>query len=87
MLGKFKIIIPDCSTITTDNNNNNNITNQPTRRKTHNLQVLYNPLKGMHFIHEILKQSENMIQFTPIGGGIDGREQISPEEVSHAILY
>ena len=50
--------------------------------KHRDLQVLYNPLKGMHFTHEIIKRCGNTIQFTPIGGGPDGRERISPQKVS-----
>ena len=48
------------------------------------LQVLYNPLKGIHYTDEIKKRSargKDAIQFTPIGGGSDGRQRISPEEV------
>ena len=36
----------------------------------------------MHFTHEIIKRCGNAIQFTPIGGGPDGRERISPQKVS-----
>lgn len=48
------------------------------------LQVLYNPLKGIHYTDEIKRRSgrgKDAIQFTPIGGGMDGRSRISPEEV------
>lgn len=45
------------------------------------LQVLYNPLKGMHYTDEIRKRSNKKITFTPIGGGPHGRERISYEEV------
>lgn len=48
------------------------------------LQVLYNPLKGIHYTDEIQRRSargKDAIKFTPIGGGSDGRQRISPEEV------
>jgi hypothetical protein len=45
------------------------------------LQVLYNPLKGMHYTDEIRKRSDKKITFTPIGGGPNGRELISYEQV------
>lgn len=48
------------------------------------LQVLYNPLKGIHYTDEIKRRSargKDAIKFTPIGGGADGRQRISPEEV------
>jgi hypothetical protein len=50
------------------------------------LQVLYNPLKGMHYTDEIRKRSDKKITFTPIGGGPDGRERISYEQV-RAMLH
>ena len=58
----------------------NRSTEEPHQKR--DLQVLYNPLKGMHFTHEIIKRCGNAIQFTPIGGGPDGRERISPQKVS-----
>jgi hypothetical protein len=48
---------------------------------TRDLQVLYNPLKGMHYTDEIRKRSDKKIIFTPIGGGPNGRERISYEQV------
>lgn len=48
------------------------------------LQVLYNPLKGIHYTDEIKRRSargKDAIEFTPIAGGTDGRQRISPEEV------
>lgn len=45
------------------------------------LQVVYNPLKGMHYTDEIRKRSDKKITFTPIGGGPNGRERISYEQV------
>jgi len=46
------------------------------------LEVLYNPLKGMHYTDEILKRSGKKFKFSPIGGGPDGRERISPSDVT-----
>ena len=48
------------------------------------LQVLYNPVKGIHYTDEIKRRSgkgKHAISFTPIGGGSGGRTRISPEEV------
>jgi hypothetical protein len=43
--------------------------------------VLYNPLKGMHYTDAIWKRSGSLIKIRPIGSGLDGRDQVSPEEV------
>lgn len=45
------------------------------------LDILYNPVKGIHYTDEIKKRSENYFKFTPIGGGPHGQTRLSPEEV------
>jgi len=58
-----------------------------TIQEERDLDVLFNPFKGMHYTDEIRKRSEGKkIRFTPIGGGENGDERISPEEVT-AILH
>eukprot|EP00957_Ditylum_brightwellii_P025742 1947627-Ditylum_brightwellii.AAC.1 len=47
------------------------------------LDVLYNPAKGIHYTDEIQKRSggkKGGICFTAIGGGLNGQERISPQE-------
>ena len=65
------------------------------KQSTRDLDVVYNPLKGMHYTDEIIRRSRTKrartadgssaatsdIQFTPIGGGEGARERISGEEV------
>ena len=61
---------------------------------TRDLDVLYNPLKGMHYTDEIIRRSGNKrarvdgiasakpsIQFTPIGKGKGFKERLSGDEV------
>lgn len=50
-----------------------------------NLDVLYNPLKGMHFTDAIRKRSERSIKFNPIGGDSIDRNRLTPEEVTHLL--
>lgn len=61
------------------------------------LDVVYNPLKGMHYTDEIIRRSRNKkaklnsddcsaaanttVKFHPIGGGEGGKERLSGEEV------
>jgi len=49
--------------------------------KERKIDVLYNPLKGMHYTDDILKRSQQSINFSPIGAGEGGRNRISPEQV------
>lgn len=44
------------------------------------LDILYNPFKGIHYTDEIRKRSDTKFPFTPIGGG--GEKRISPKEVT-----
>mmetsp|Transcript_12384 Transcript_12384/g.18153 ORF Transcript_12384/g.18153 Transcript_12384/m.18153 type:complete len:277 (+) Transcript_12384:117-947(+) len=45
------------------------------------IDVLFNPVKGIHYTDEIRKRSGTTILFQPIGGGKDGRMRLSPQEV------
>ena len=45
------------------------------------IDVLYNPLKGIHYTDAIRKRSGSLMNIRPIGGGEDGRERVSPEQV------
>jgi len=49
--------------------------------KERSIDVLYNPLKGMHYTDDILKRSQRSIKFSPIGAGEGGKDRISPEQV------
>jgi hypothetical protein len=67
------------------------ICNQPTR----DLDVVYNPAKGMHYTNEIIRRAttkkakgadgaavaNSNIQFHPIGKGDEGQERLSGDEV------
>lgn len=53
--------------------------------KDRTIDVVFNPVKGIHFTDEIRKRSEPLVQFRPIGGGADGRIRISPEEVRNLL--
>ena len=49
--------------------------------ETRSIDVLYNPLKGMHYTDAIKKRSGSVMNIRPIGSQ-DGREQrVSPEQV------
>jgi len=61
----------------------------PDRRQPHDmtqtrdLQVLYNPFKGIHYTDEIRRRSGTKFKFTPIGPGPHvNKERLSPEEVT-----
>lgn len=70
---------------------NTAISNQPAR----DLDVVYNPAKGMHYTNEILRRAaskktkgadgaavaKSIIQFHPIGKGVGGQERLSGDEV------
>jgi hypothetical protein len=45
------------------------------------IDVLFNPLKGVHYTDEIRKRSDAVMQFRPIGEGPGGHIRISPEQV------
>jgi hypothetical protein len=45
------------------------------------IDVLFNPLKGVHYTDEIRKRSGWAMKFQPIGGGPEGRVRIPPAEV------
>jgi hypothetical protein len=45
------------------------------------IDVLYNPVKGMHYTDAIRKRSGYLIKIQPIGSGQDGRDRVSPEQV------
>ena len=67
------------------------------KRPLRDLDVVYNPLKGMHYTDEIMRRSRNKkarissdddyatanaaVKFHPIGGGDGGKERLSGEEV------
>lgn len=53
--------------------------------KKRSIDVLYNPLKGMHYTDAIKKRSGSVMNIRPIGQGPDGRERVSPEQV-HQLL-
>ncbi len=44
------------------------------------LEILYNPLKGIHYTDAIRKRSDKKFQFTPIGGS--GDKRITPAQVT-----
>mmetsp|Transcript_39085 Transcript_39085/g.85693 ORF Transcript_39085/g.85693 Transcript_39085/m.85693 type:complete len:434 (+) Transcript_39085:131-1432(+) len=77
--------IPDrTGTSTSSNAASAATTSASSELTTTDLQVLYNPLKGIHYTDEIMRRSgrgKDAIEFTPIGGGSVGRSRISPEEV------
>jgi hypothetical protein len=54
--------------------------------KTRPMDVLYNPLKGIHYTDEILKRSGTAFQIVPIGKGLHGQQKISPEQVREMLL-
>lgn len=47
--------------------------------------VLYNPLKGMHYMDAIKKRSGSVMNIQPIGKGPDGRERVTPEQVGELL--
>lgn len=49
------------------------------KETSRDLEILYNPLKGIHFTDGIRKRSEKKFTFTPIGGT---KKRLSPLEVS-----
>ena len=53
----------------------------PSPGEERTIDVLYNPLKGIHYTDAIRKRSGSLINFRPIGSGLDGRDRVSPEEV------
>eukprot|EP00540_Astrosyne_radiata_P019164 CAMPEP_0116843322 /NCGR_PEP_ID=MMETSP0418-20121206/12022_1 /TAXON_ID=1158023 /ORGANISM="Astrosyne radiata, Strain 13vi08-1A" /LENGTH=163 /DNA_ID=CAMNT_0004474059 /DNA_START=20 /DNA_END=511 /DNA_ORIENTATION=- len=53
----------------------------PPNNSTRSIDVLFNPIKGIHYTDEIRNRSGKAMGFRPIGGGLDGRIRISPEEV------
>lgn len=55
-----------------------------TERRT--IDVLYNPVKGIHYTDEIIKRSGSAFQIRPIGGGPDGRVRISPQQVRELLM-
>lgn len=50
------------------------------------IEVLFNPLKGVHYTDAIRKRSGGAIQFRPIGAGPEGTVRISPENVRGLLL-
>jgi hypothetical protein len=44
------------------------------------LEILYNPLKGIHYTDAIRKRSDKKFRFTPIGGA--GKNRITPSQVT-----
>jgi hypothetical protein len=60
-----------------DDNNNNNSNN--TSSKTRNLQIVYNPFKGVHYTDSIIRRSDTKFKFTPIGST---QKRISPSDVT-----
>ena len=50
------------------------------------IDVLFNPLKGVHYTDAIRKRSGAAIQFRPIGAGPEGSIRISPDEVRGLLL-
>jgi len=50
------------------------------------IDVLFNPLKGVHYTDEIRKRSGASINFRPIGGGLDGRIRLAPQEVRSLLM-
>jgi hypothetical protein len=72
----------------------NGSSDETIKQSTRDLDVVYNPLKGMHYTDEIIRRSgvkrarnadgvgvTSGVQFTPIGGGEGGKVRISGEEV------
>jgi hypothetical protein len=69
----------------------------PSSQQTRDLDVVYNPIKGMHYTDEIIRRAGNkraksgvldgtasantLLRFHPIGKGEGGRERISGDEV------
>jgi len=45
-------------------------------------EILYNPLKGIHYTDAIRKRSESKFRFTPIGG----KKRLSPLEVTQLLI-
>jgi hypothetical protein len=58
----------------------------PTGTETRFIDVLYNPIKGIHYTDEIRRRSGAAFQVRPIGGGPDGRVRITPEQVRGMLL-
>jgi hypothetical protein len=58
----------------------------PTGTETRIIDVLYNPVKGIHYTDEIRKRSGAAFQMRPIGDGPDGRVRITPEQVRTMLL-
>ena len=55
--------------------------NTEQQQQDRSIDVIFNPLKGVHYTDEIRKRSTSRINFQPIGGGPQGRIRISPNEV------
>lgn len=47
------------------------------------LEILYNPLKGIHYTDAIRNRSDKKFQFTPIGGS--GEKRLSPAQVTQLL--
>lgn len=54
---------------------------KPDSMVTRDIEVVYNPHKGMHFTDKIRRRSDKVINFMPIGDGMQGKKRISPTEV------
>ena len=54
--------------------------------KTRSMEVLFNPLKGIHYTDEIVKRSGTAFHIVPIGKGLHGQQRISPEQVREMLL-
>jgi len=54
---------------------------KPDKSIKRDIDVLFNPLKGVHYTDEIRKRSGTAMKFVPVGGGVDGRVRLSPRDV------
>lgn len=58
----------------------------PDNSISRSIDVLFNPLKGVHYTDAIRKRSSAAIQFRPIGAGPEGSVRITPDEVRGLLL-